>query len=213
MSMIREYLPDDLAEAEYLEAHINAADCIDHLGRTKDGLVQIGERDFVQDLEFYITLWDEVIIPDRVYQVLSSEDLQGLVFKPAEVLPGKGGRADGPNYRYRRRDLPYESGPWWELTSDVRLPALSPVMTLYDQKGNRLERGKEVPGCFAREGLYSHAELHYLRSDIERMEPFDAALPCEPFAGPSLVVSKRFYEVCEAHGFAGHWVPVRIDDE
>lgn len=72
-------------------------------------------------------------------------------------------------------------------------------------------------GCVPRDGFYNHAELHYRRSDLAKVEPFDVARtfesfgPRSPVQRPSIIVSQRFYKVCVAHGMKSTWIPVRID--
>jgi hypothetical protein len=62
--------------------------------------------------------------------------------------------------------------------------------------------------------------LHYRRSDLEDLAPFDLARTYEPFGNYSgydrqncsLIASKKFYEVCVANKLKTDWVPVRIEE-
>jgi hypothetical protein len=71
------------------------------------------------------------------------------------------------------------------------------------------------------EGLFAHPELHYRKSDLERLEEFDLARTFEPFGNHRgyqrlfcpLVASRRFYETCVANKLKTGWAPVRIDPE
>ena len=93
--------------------------------------------------------------------------------------------------------------------------ALSSVQgnRLVDREGNPLAPGDESADYRATEGSYNHAELHYRRADMERMERFDVARTIERFSvNPRLVVSNRFYRVCADSDLKMNWVPVRIDD-
>jgi hypothetical protein len=131
----------------------------------------------------------------------------------------------GSTQRYYRGDdaqVPWETygQPWWELTSDLTLPFVSPSMMLADRHGRRITDGDFSKGCYRHEDLYGHAELHYRAEDIEPLVgTFDLAHTREAFGqvqDPSvrpLVASKRLYELCRSKGLQSGWAPVRIDTQ
>mgnify|MGYP005858920299 FL=1 len=191
LNLIREYDPGDFEQVEYAE--------------------------FWPELDFAHTILGHILVQQRVRDLLLEGGFRHLVFQPTVLVSGRGVRPG------RYTPMPWEqfklSGPWWELSSDTVLPPLSPTVDLRDwRSGQPLRPADRLVRCSLREGFYNHGELHYRRSELSKLEPFDAALTFENF-GPShapayrTVVSKRFYDCCQRHGLRGRWAPVRIDAE
>ncbi|MDP9175094.1 MAG: hypothetical protein M3O30_14700 [Planctomycetota bacterium] len=99
------------------------------------------------------------------------------------------------------------------------MPPVSPTMQLVDKNAKRVWPGR-ITGVQRLEGLYS-VELHYRASDLRAIERFDIARTYEHFWGYDnnerqldycpLVVSKRFYDLCQCHNLKVDWLPVHID--
>lgn len=100
------------------------------------------------------------------------------------------------------------------MTSDLILPPVSPVMIIRDRHGNQVEPSYEKmcslhdPGC----PECRDVELHYRRSDLATIEPFDLALSFEQRPARFYVASRRVYDVCKRHNLQAGWMPVRIDE-
>jgi len=110
-------------------------------------------------------------------------------------------------------------GPFWEVTSDFILPPVSPSVELLDKSGKRVWPGS-VASVSRVGGLYNSPELHYRASDLRAIDSFDIAKTYESFgiAGTErkpdycpIIVSKKFYELCQHHNFKVDWLPVHID--
>lgn len=144
----------------------------------------------------------------RARDALERANLVGLRFLPVEK-----------NYESVDCDLYDEEDTWWELESDLELPPLAPSVALVHRDGTPFT-GDFSKGCGRKKGLYTNAELHYRRSDLERLGHFDAARTYEHFhpRGPAprsraLVVSQKFYRACRENDIRTRFVPVRIDDD
>lgn len=214
LRLIRTYDASDWDQAEYLEPHIEAIDEIYHVGRDDNGRLILGGKDLVMEQDFEVTIFNEWVAPQRTREVLEKAGLEGLTFKPVVVETDRDASIASKTYLHPDRDKPPRGGPWWEIASDIKLPPVSPTMTLTDKKGNPLPPGDESVIYLAKEGSYNHAELHLRRRDIERMEPFDIASTVERFhVNPRLIVSNRFYRICSEHGLKMNWTPVRLDED
>lgn len=214
MRLHREYDPLDLEKSEYFE--LIPSSQTEGLFRNDRGEIKIDGRELQPSADFASTKLSWIIVPDRVKRLLQQSDLHHIAFRPT-VLVG------GLLAKDHKEPVPWEvyGEPWWELTSELILPPLSPSVDLRDANGQPLPYGSNnfSNGCHLREGLYSHPELHYPKRDLQAIEPFDAALTYEPFGNKGvpldwrkLVVSRRFREVCLEHEWNTDWVPVRIDE-
>lgn len=211
----RIYEPEELNSAEYLELVPYAF--TEGLSRDDHGRIKIDGRELQPSAAFASTKLPWVIVPDRVKRLLQESDLHHIAFWPTIMVGGFLAKD-------RKEPISWEvyGEPWWELTSELILPPLSPSVDLRDADGQPLSRGSNnfSNGCHLREGLYSHPELHYRKQDLQAVEPFDAALTYEPFGTKGvpldwrrLVVSRRFRDFCLEHGWKADWVPVRIDED
>ncbi len=148
--------------------------------------------------------WAWLVVSDDMKQKLEQSGLQRLKFLEVQFP----------------KTLPAAAGTLWELTSELRLPRMSPRCKFVKELG-----GKQVPhwepNCTLVEGDSLtgdvHPEFHYQESVIRSVEPFDLALTFEGWGGgegdPKLVASKRFYQFCRAQQIKMSWMPVRIDPE
>jgi hypothetical protein len=153
---------------------------------------------------------------ERAKSAIEGVGLQHVIFRPTCYGPTRlqeGETEESIAARYGRS--------YWELDSDFTLPNLSHTIKLTDFDGQLWERGDFSNGLIPREGLFLYPELHYRRSDLENLAPFDLARTYEPFGNYSgydrqncpLIASRRFYETCVANKLKTGWVPVRIDPE
>ncbi|MEM7576884.1 MAG: hypothetical protein AAF328_05345 [Planctomycetota bacterium] len=220
MSRIRLYDHDDYYKSDYLECHphfIESHNMPVTMNRDESGLLRFARSSLHPPPTNDIVLsnsWNVLSI-QAAMDALEPLNLMGLTFKPTQLVHGQGGDAQW-NRPVAWEDCA-ESDPWWELSSEITLPPLSPSMDLQDAKRRPIERGDRSRGYVPREASFSHAELHYLRSDLAAVEPFDAAVTYESFgsdlkATPRLIVSQRFYQACVDSGLKGQWIPVRIDE-
>ena len=209
VNFIRAYDEADFKQMEYLELHYPYEEELHDgfPGGVKERV--IGGKDIIDGRDFYATLSAVMIVPARTRQLLEPSELIGLSFAPVTVDPN----GSGPyNYDRRRRKMPIKGMPFWEIVPTVKLPPVSTTMELADLKLNPLPPGDESANYTEREWPYNFAELHFRRSDIEAMPPFDVARTREHFLRtPRTIVSRRFYQTCRDFGLRGQWVPVHLD--
>jgi hypothetical protein len=199
----REYEDQDRESAEYLTAN-SAAPFAVYAYRSKDsGNLQLPPGRLPKGVELgQADVW--LVTSDAARSKLEKEGLEHLVFRPVEQAV----RVGGPNVIVNG---------YWEVTSDLVLPALSRTCVLMNNDGEVFS-GDYRAGCFLIEDHYIPAEFHFNREAIRAVEPFDLALTREKFGNtptlvdPTLVASHRFYEVCKKHGFKMRGIPVRIDE-
>jgi hypothetical protein len=135
--------------------------------------------------------------------------MRHVTFRPTILVRGKG-RPEDPQ-------VPWEKfgEPWWELSSDLTLPPLSPTVKVVAQDG-RPFIGYEKQNLEIREGHYMYPELHYLRREIERCDPFDLGLSYEHLGKPPFqqmkVASQRLYRLFAEQKLKASWTPVRLDE-
>jgi len=157
--------------------------------------------------------------PDAVVRKLRDSELSRLLLRPTHLT--RWVRKDGqPTLRYLSwgGDNP---PPWWEVTSDLELPALAPSVKLIDTRTG--EPADERSGsCFLHEDSFAFPQLRYRREDLERMPPFDIACTQERFdrgyiwvrppSARARVVSQRFRQFCLKAGIKASFVPVQIEE-
>lgn len=107
--------------------------------------------------------------------------------------------------------------PCWELKSSIVLPKMANRLMQYGWRGEppRPFEGDYSRPVFIDDPPFSKGEVHYRRSEIETLGPFDIARTFEKYMvpAPALVVSQRFHQYCLSNGI-GLWAdPVRLDPE
>ncbi|MBI3919823.1 MAG: hypothetical protein HY318_00290 [Armatimonadetes bacterium] len=141
-----------------------------------------------------------IVVSDRLKGLIERAGLKGFVFRETRI---------------HGRERTGLRGEYWELTSDLILPAVAPPCTVLDALGEPFAGDYEY-GCYLHEGRYQPPELHYLASEVESLGAFDFAITNERF-GPDdhaqhhLVTSQRFYQFCVENALKVDWVPVRVD--
>lgn len=222
LTFIREYEPSDFERAEYAEFWpVDIMDRVLACDRDERGYLTI-ERPTLKDarltgMNLVSATYGRILVLEHVRDILLEGDFRHLLFRPTVLVKGRG---TGPG---RATTIPWEdfkvSKPWWELTSDLVLPPLSPSMDLRDDKGNPIPPGDCSKGCSPRDGFYNHAERRYRRGDLAKVDLFDVALTFENFGTRGhtetrgTIVSKRFYDYCVQKRLNARWAPVRIDED
>lgn len=154
------------------------------------------------------------VIPDRVKCQLEPLGLRHVSFRETVLNDVR----DGPGVPLAWNDYP-ESEPWWELSSDLVLPPMSPKMVILDWNKSRVSRGYEGP-CFLKDPddpRVRYPEPHYRMDDLRSVGDWDLALTFERTAARDdarlLIASKRFYDAWWERGLKADWVPVRLDSD
>ena len=142
------------------------------------------------------------IVSDGVRRSFEAGDFIGLRFQEV-ALKGKSVHASPE--------------PFWELLSSITLPKM-PHPERFVHRG--IIAPEPFQGDYSRVVLisdppFAKAEVHYRRSDLEAIGPFDIAGTFENYMEPhpALVVSQRFYQHCLKHKIPLEVEPVRIDPE
>ncbi|WP_406693696.1 hypothetical protein V5E97_21935 [Singulisphaera sp. Ch08] len=218
ISLIREYDADDLAACDYLEiwppskAYHPEADL-----RTDSGEMLIPQRHLPRGFAIMSShLYRSYFVTEHAKSVLEAVPFRGVRLKPASYQPS--------SHRKISTDPSNALGPstpYWELDSDLTMPPLSPTVRLTDRDCKPVRRADFSNGMQRTDNLFKPVELHYRKSELERLEEFDLARTFEPFGNHRgyqrlfcpLVASKRFYETCVANKLKTGWAPVRVDPE
>ncbi len=208
------YEPSDFDRAD-LFWMIPYADLKSYWRHTPGGVFRIarkaltGKRNLIAGSRF------SSLVSESLRAELEAQNYSGLVFRPTVVVQGKSYKEleEVPWSKMRRE-------PYWELSSSVVLPPLSPRCTLMNDRGERIKNDDWSRGVLLIEDEFPSGQLHYLRSDIEKMPPFDLAYTREPLGyykltihDRRLVMSRRVYEFFRSKPYRIGWRPVYIDDE
>lgn len=154
-----------------------------------------------------------VVVSSAVRRLLEAEGLLGLQFRSTKLKANKPVKTPSDQVEV---EWGTHGEPWWELASSVRLPPVCEPLhkVTFGNIHTPVPRDYEK-GVFIKEPGYDQVELHYKRRELAAVEPFDVALTFEREGSPfdrRLVVSKRFYEVCERNKLDVEWRPVRVDE-
>lgn len=148
------------------------------------------------------------VCSSRARRVLEAAGLRGLDFAATRLMPrGYKNRKPGEWVAWETY-----GEPWWRIVSDVVLPYVAPSVQKRSCGDGRLLPRESPGGCYFVDGDYSDYELHFVRSELAALGPFDVASTFEHHPNGWVVVSRRFYEVCRDHGFDAGFRPVRIDE-
>jgi hypothetical protein len=183
------------------------------LFRDDEGRIKVIEGGFPRRADIIRTPLSWLVVPERVKSAIVRELFRGVVFRPTVLVGGHPSLSEMKPIPWSRH-----GEPWWELTSDLVLPPMSPRMDLYDDQGEPVRNADCSRGCYAREGLYVHPEYRYREEDLGRIEHFDFTRTAEVFGRTGhvdtwrYIASARFREFCVGHNWRCDWIPVRIDD-
>lgn len=166
------------------------------------------------EFSFAGTFAHRVLCTERIRASLTPMGYRGLEFRDVKLCVTRKGKRhylDWDEHKGQR---------WWEMSSPLRMPPMSPSMHLVARLGDqglvRVPPGREG---FWRADDPEHitpAEFHYLRKDFESMGEFDVAETAEGGSEReyrALICSVRLYKHLVAEGYDYGFTPVRLDDE
>lgn len=217
----REYTHSDYMQCDYLHiVSCGQSPWVGWLSENKHTLIlKHGGRPWsARDASFADT--GLPLCSSRLRANIEQQGLRGVQFRPCELRRNPSDPDGGRVISWSE----VNDEPWWQITSEVTLPPLSPVMTLLDVQG----KPQRVRGVWPWEGAYELAELHYRAADLAALvpitpgdcgvkmtTPFDAALTFEHIRGlyehQQLIVSRAFYELSKELCLPWEFVPVRVD--
>jgi hypothetical protein len=207
----REYDASDYAAAEYLGFAVGPE--VESPGRDAQGRVQV---DMIHSTIYEHQLISggengcDMLVADPVRHSLERAGLKDVSFRETVFV-------DVRDVKKLRLPWDYWKQPWWEIIGgELVLPPLSPRQTIQNLfTREAVPRGYEPP-CLpidVDDPRIGTAELHYERSDLRVVEPFDWAKTHEKIGfDRNIIVSQRFYQAVKAGGDIGRWIPVRIHD-
>ncbi|MBL9148278.1 MAG: hypothetical protein JNM94_06235 [Phycisphaerae bacterium] len=164
-----------------------------------------------EHLDVSITGGSGLIVPDRVYRVMHALPLRRLLFRPTVPYDRRG---------WPERESAWEDigPPWWEITSDLKMPPVAPSLMVLDHKKKPVDRSyNKLTIVKDPTNMYlGRPELRYLRSELPPLDSFDAALSYEhsgcAIHGARLIVSQRLRRAWIDAGFKADWMPVHIEE-
>lgn len=207
----REYDASDYAAAECLRFAIGPM--IESPGRDAEGRVEIDMLRSTLDSHELISGGEngcDMLVAEPIKRSLEQAALRGIAFRETAFV-----RVRDP--KKLRLPWDYWKQPWWEIIGgELVLPPLSPRQTIQNLfTREAVPRGYEPP-CLpidVDDPRIGNPELHYDRSDLRVVEPFDWAKTHEKIGfDRNIIVSQRFYQAVKAGGDIGRWIPVRIHD-
>lgn len=141
-----------------------------------------------------------VVVSDRVKRTLETARLVGLFF--FEVAP-------------RNVGLEAPPAPIWEVRSTITLPKMA-NMERFIHPGQTEPlpfQGDYSQIVMLSEPPFDKGEVHYRRSDLTAIGPFDIGSTYENYLEPhpALVISKRFYQLLVSNRLQVQADPVRLD--
>ena len=196
----REFEEEDFASARYLlpvaEDTVASGE-----SRTPDGNLTFGTEYLTKRFRV-ASVGDDLVVTAPVRDLFDRQGFKHLLWRRCQVV------GDGAE--------DYEDFPIWELTSDLVLPAASPACKFCDCEGGddftNPDKGRTLD-----EGLHVPALFRYRAEDLRAVEPFDVAVTREPLGFKlthhPLIVSQRFYRVCQAEKFKLWWFPVVVEED
>ena len=179
--------------------------------RTADDLLRLESTLLQPEKQIGFVGWASVVVTNALRLRLQQAQLRRLSFRETVIEDN-----DEAEERYaegvEKRQEVFD--PFWELTSDLILPPMSPDSKFVDHDGQPFI-GDLSKGCFLYDGFLHEPEPHYLAGSLEAAAPFDLALTHERFGnyeGVSyrrLIASKGFYNFCVSNHLKMNWIPVR----
>lgn len=143
-----------------------------------------------------------IIVSDKVRRLLESAGLIGLRFGEV-ALQGKSIHASPE--------------PFWELQSSLVLPKMANVHQFVHPGMTDVEpfQGDYSKTIMLHDPPFNKGEVHYRRSDLAAIGPFDIGRTFEKYMEPheALVISQRFYQHCLKNKIPLEVEPVRIDPD
>lgn len=203
MDLDRVYDAQELAQASYLVPWPQVS-FGPNVYRTEAGVLELEVDGVVPNAGIAVGGGRWLIVSDTIKRRMEQADLRHVLFRETVL--------DKPDRAPRK--------PFWELTSDLILPPLSPPCVLINDFGQSFD-GDYDKGCLLREGLfvpevlYKPQQLHYAADALEPLPAFDLALTHEQFGRKTRllrqrVASAQLYAFCIANHLKIDWRPVHI---
>lgn len=190
-----------------------SSDEVGAIDRTNDGFARLAVEEIPMRVDFLRAYGLPAAVPQRVRSLLDRAGLESVVFRP--TCPVRVVDAIDPVADCTWSEFPE---PWWELTSNLVLPPVSPSMKVSYASGSSTSRGSpDTCGISDGSGFHGLPELRYLRTEIEALGYFDLAHVFERSSSSmfdrALVASRRFYKTCCENNLGVNWIPVHIEDD
>ena len=116
----------------------------------------------------------------------------------------------GGRYVTEIKPYPKNRGPWWLVDSSKRLPVPSDTLLERLPSGG-YQAPSENDGPIIEKG-WEDVELHYRRSDLSPLFPFDVARARSRNQLSKIIVNQRFRHFCRERGLQFTFRPVRIEE-
>ena len=205
MKRVRKYDVSDFEQAEFLEPNPDDG-TLDAL-RDDHNRLYLHYRQLPRRRKIVCADSFNLVCSNATRQLLESQQLEGLAFREAVVAtqhsPSRGGKPVT------------DHEPWWEIIAETTLPPVSEHVRKLGFNGAIWPRDCPTPVSLS-DGDFFGWELHYCRSEINSLPPFDIAMTYEYLSGGQVsrirVVSNRFWRACREHELYSCWTPVRIED-
>jgi hypothetical protein len=199
----RFYEPDDLENAELLlVTYQNEIQTLTEPLRDQQGRLLLKASSAKASLKVGCIFQNWIIVSDAVRHSLEAGNFIGLKFGEVAI---------------KGKSIHAAAEPFWELLSFITLPKM-PHPERFVHRG--LTEAQPFQGDYSRVVLisdppFAKAEVHYRRSDLEALGPFQIAQTFENYMEPhpALVISQRFYQHCLKNKIPLAVEPVRIDPE
>jgi hypothetical protein len=117
----------------------------------------------------------------------------------------------GGRYLAEIKPYPKNRGPWWMMDSTVRMPIPSDTLLETTRQPGVYQAPSEKCMPLIEKG-WGDVELHYRRSDLAPLPPFEVARArsCNELA--RIIVNQRFRQFCRERGLQFTFRPVRIEE-
>ncbi|MCW5768312.1 MAG: hypothetical protein KIT19_06485 [Phycisphaeraceae bacterium] len=205
-----EYEQVDLDRADYFQMLVHA-DVETRYGRSPEGLLNLKQVRWAKKGPLLATGVKARIVSTPLRAELEAQGFAGMTFRPTRVVKGE--------LLAELQEVPWDKvgcEPYWELTSSIVLPPLSPRCLLMNEKGERVREESWSKRAYLMEDQFPAGEFHYRRGDLAGIPPFDVAQTREPLVAGSdqnLVLSRRVYDFINTRRLKCMWLPVYVDDD
>ncbi len=109
------------------------------------------------------------------------------------------------------KPYPKNRGPWWMMDSTVRMPIPSDTLLETTRQPGVYQAPSEKCMPLIEKG-WEDVELHYRRSDLASLPPFDVARARSCNERAPIIVNQRFRQFCRERGLQFTFRPVRIEE-
>ncbi len=206
---LRLWEEEELFAAKYFAVWLHRKqDLMETFYRGPNGVQRISKWRAHRRTGFGTGFRKSVLASNHSMKILCAAGLKGIRFEPVEVW------SDADVTKGRRLKA-RDGAEWWEMSSDVELPAGAVRNEIVDVPNNFVGLDSKLEIV---EDHYVPPQLQLSRQLVEQAAPFDIAKTFEKF-GPYrtddsrlTVVSQRFYRVCREHKLDIALEPVKLVD-